>query len=257
MSVAERLCDIRDAAIEVARKKMNEIIKAYEAERESVVEAEPAEAVSVATTTEDVDVDTEVEIEPPATAHAVPPEPKSTKPHPAAERKGRDGGLNRSQIIRDYFDKHREARNKDVIEYMKERHKIDVTAGLVSTVKASMDIPKGKPGRPKGSKNATVVAKKHRISDLPMTACCAEVLARAKSGLRLGEIMASVKKSGKYNYQGEKGEKGFKQTVYQALNTLKQKKTHPGWKGTTSIVIHDKAVKRYRLNPKAKREYAA
>ena len=128
---------------------------------------------------------------------------------------------------------------------------------IVSTVKGTMDIPKGKPGRPKGSKNAVRAEKKQKASHLPMTACCTEILARSKQGLRLSDILTGIKKSGKYDYRGEKGEQGLKQTVYQALNTLKKKKAHPGWKGETSVVIHDKAIKRYRLNPKAKREYAA
>lgn len=162
--------------------------------------------------------------------------------------KGRGkGGLNKSQVVREYFSKHEDASVNDVIAHLKERYNTSVTPALIYSIKRS---PLAKKGRKKAQE------KKSERGE-PMVACVAKTLSKLREGGRLSEIAENIQKSGKYHYAGERGEEGFRATVAQALNDLSQPKTHPGWKGEVAVVIHDKELRRWKLNPKAKRESAA
>jgi hypothetical protein len=274
------------------QKKLSEIISKeeyaplfeHEAETSVAIEKEVAE-----------DKDEEV-------VEAVsPPEPKATKP---SEKRG----FNKSQAIREYFNEHPEATNKEVVENLREQHGSEVSAAFVSTVKFHMKDRKA-PGRSKDGLNKSKVVRefleknseasvkdvmshlkekygtsvtpaliysikrsagskkgRKKISlkkekDLergdPMRACVTEVLSKFRQGVNLNYVVKSIQKSGKYHYAGSKGEKGFMATVYQALYDLSQKKTHPGWRGAVPVVLHDRERRRWKLNPKAKREIAA
>lgn len=316
-TILEEMKRVRDFAV----KKMNEMISREEAKAEShgetttFVEEKIAEEVA--------------EGEVVAKETVSPPEPKATKPHPAA-RKGRNGELNKSEIIREYFKRHPDAGNQEVIDYLKEKHGIQAYPSLVSTVKFHMR-KKVKPsaktvskpaakvrerrgdaadrrgrskfpkGRVKGGINRSELVReylaKHRdagagevISHLkdkhatsvtpalvysikakmpkrgrkpdsdkgePMVACVMKALAKLKEGAKLKDVAKFVKKSGKYHYAGSKGEEGFLYTVYQALHALHQSKKRRGWEGRAPVVLHDKENHTWKLNPNAKREFAA
>lgn len=163
--------------------------------------------------------------------------------------KGRGkGGLNKSQVVRDYFSKHEDASVNDVIAHLKEKYNTSVTPALIYSIKRS---PLAKKGRSKAQER-----KKSERGE-PMVACVTKTLSKFREGGRLSEIAENIQKSGKYHYAGDKGEEGFRATVAQALNDLSQPKTHPGWKGEVAVVLHDKELRRWKLNPKAKRESAA
>lgn len=173
-----------------------------------------------------------------------------TKPRKAGKpRVGRDGGPNRSELIRSYFEKHGlESRPRDVIEALK-KEGIEVAPALVSIVKhklngGSKTVAK-KEKAPKASK--TVVK-----SGDPLPAVVQSVLEKNKDGLKLGDLTNKVEEAG-YQYGGKKGHEGLKQNVFQCLYSLSKEKHHPGYEGTDPVVYKDKTSKRYMLNPKAKR----
>lgn len=225
MATLEHLKKIRDMAI----NRMNEIIKMAEVKTsetapEAIVEEKAAEEIEGATAEE--------------VARAVAPEPKATRA--VVKRKG---GVNRSELIRNYFLSHKDAKNSEVIGYMKKEHNIEVKPSLVSTVKISMKAPRGKPGRKPGKAQAR--------KGLPMVACVAKIVNKAKDGMTRDQVLDGVKKLG-YEYSGSKGEEGLRNIVYQALYTLSQRQRHAGWKGSTPVLIHDGRNHTWRLNPKAK-----
>jgi hypothetical protein len=174
--------------------------------------------------------------------------PKSKK-----ARAGRDGGVNKSELIRAYFEKHgKDSRPRDVIEALK-KDGIEVGAALVSIVKTkiggSATVAKKVPMK---TKEVSTKAKKTGSSDLPLPAVCLDVLTKNKDGLKLGDVANKVEEAG-YKYGGDKGHKGLVQNVYQCLYSLSKEKTHPGFEGTDPVVLHNESSKRYTLNPKAKR----
>jgi len=157
-------------------------------------------------------------------------------------------GVNKSEMIRKYFEKHgMEVKNKDIVEYARKAHKIDLAPSLVSIIRGTMAKPKS--GKAK---------KETHLEGLPMTALTVALLQknRGRDGLKLSEITDLVIKSG-YKYSGDKGREGITQNVWQALNNLSKKTAHPGYDGEVSVILKDAASHRYRLNPKAKRRKVA
>jgi hypothetical protein len=237
MATLDTLLKIRDIAI----SKMDEIIKNF-AEKTDAIGAEDQSA-----TVAPVSV---VAVAPPApTARTV--EVLETK-----TRKGWKGGVNKSQLIRDYFAKHgKDSRPRDVLEYLKADHGISVSPVLVSIIKSQIGGKTVKTKKDKATKTKAR-AVRHKASDLPLTALCADLLKNSRDGFKLSEIVTKAVKAG-YKYSGKRGREGIVQNVYQALRTLRERKTHPGYVGEVSVIIHDEASKRWRLNPKAKRKTAA
>lgn len=166
-------------------------------------------------------------------------------------RAGREGGPNRSQLIRAYFEKHgMDSRPRDVIEALK-KDGIVVAPALVSIVKHKLNG-----GAKEVSKKTKVVKTKASVaakkSGDPLPAVVQAVLEKNKDGLKLGDLTDKVKEAG-YQYHGKKGDEGLKQNVFQCLYSLSKEKHHPGFEGTDPVVYRDKTSKRYMLNPKAKR----
>jgi len=237
MATLDTLLKIREIAI----SKMDEIIRNF-AEKTDVQGTEeqsspPAETSAVA-------------VVPAASA------PKTVEVSETKIRKGWKGGVNKSQLIRDYFAEHgKDSRPRDVLAYLKADHGIIVSPVLVSIIKNQIG---GKSVKTKKFKAPKAKAKtvRHRASDLPLTALCVELLKNSRDGFKLSEIVTKAERAG-YKYSGKRGREGIVQNVYQALRTLRERKTHPGYVGEVSVIIHDEASKRWRLNPKAKRKTAA
>lgn len=165
-------------------------------------------------------------------------------------RAGKNGGPNKSQLVRSYFEKHGlDVRPKDVIEAIKKAEKIEVEPALVSIIKKKLGGAK-KVKAKTASKTKVSVAKTSSV--LPLRAICLEVLGKNKDGLKLGDLANKVVEAG-YKYGGEKGHKGVVQNVFQCLYSLSKEKHHPGFEGTNPVVFHDESSKRYSLNPNAKR----
>jgi len=180
--------------------------------------------------------------------------PKAVKPKAAKAtvktRAGRAGGVNKSELIRSYFEKHgKDSRPRDVIEALKNEG-FEVGAALVSIIKNKLGGKRAAKAEKKVLKAKKVAAKKG--SDLPLPAVCLDVLSRNKEGLKLGDLATKVAEAG-YKYGGDKGHKGLVQNVYQCLYGLAKEKHHPGFEGTDPVVLHDETSKRYTLNPNAKR----
>lgn len=236
-TVIENLEKIRDNTI----AKMNSIIASFRA-GEHEVEAEPTAEEKAP----------EVVAEAPAATRAVASNGE------AKARKGWRGGVNKSELIRDYFRKHgTDARPRDVIKHILETHKITVAAPMVTIVRDKMVSKKPRKAVEKALKKTKVSKKTSDLSGLPMTALCVESLRSAKSrdGLKLAELTDLVIKSG-YKYKGSKGRDGVVQNVYQALHNLMKKSAHPGFEGKVAVILKDEASHRYKLNPKAKRKVA-
>jgi len=167
-------------------------------------------------------------------------------------RAGRNGGPNKSQLVRSYFEKcGLDSRPKDIIEAIKKAESIDVDPALVSIVKKKLGGVK-KTIKAKTPVAKTVLPTKTTVSALPLRAICLEVLCKNKDGLKLGDLANKVVEAG-YKYGGEKGHKGVVQNVFQCLYSLSKEKHHPGFDGTDPVVFHDETSKRYTLNPNAKR----
>ena len=160
-------------------------------------------------------------------------------------RAGRNGGQNKSQLVREYISSNRQARNMEIVAHFKGEG-IKVPASLVSLIKKEFH-PSPKTGKVK----AKAKKKVENISGLPMPAMVARCLKGHPDGVKLKELAMLVKRAG-YKYGGDKGDLGIAQGVYQALYSLNQKKAHPGWVGETAVVLHDSGSKRWRLNPRAK-----
>ena len=275
MGVLDKLRTIHDTSLE--------LIKALEASLKKVKQEEsrPTEKAAAATVEAEISED-EAEISEESAETSVEGEDAHEEKVAVAEesmakpRRGRSGGVNRSEIIREYCSKNKEARNVDIIEYLKKEHKISVTAALVSSVRKTMHpepktshvkAGKARVGRPPNSGKAGKAVKVGKVGkarvgrpskiDLPMPAHVVRVLQGAsREGLKLAEMAELIKKAG-YKYAGAKGRQGFIQNVYQAVHNLSIAKTHAGYVGETPVVIHDGDSKRYRLNPKAKKKNAA
>jgi hypothetical protein len=250
LSTLEQLEKIRDMAI----NKMNEIIGR---ERKPAVETVITETEVATEAVASSEFEPEAQEAVAASEEAgTPPEPKATKPRPVG-RRGRNGEVNKSGLIREYFAKCPQARNQEVIEYVKEKHKIELQPSLVSTVKLSMNIPKSKRGRVKGKVAARAVAKakrNRRKDGLTAVACVTKVVAKSKGGLRIDDVVSGVKKL--YDYSGKQGEQGLKNVIYQALYALSLKKERRGWEGSAPVILHDDERHTWKLNPKAKRKIA-
>lgn len=170
----------------------------------------------------------------------------------------RKGEVNRSDLIREYFRKHgMEIKNKDLIESLEKAHKVKIEPSLVSTIRKKMQEGK-KPARAakvkaKAKARSAKVVHAGEMKGLPMPALCAAILKKSgKDGLKLKEVTERVIEAG-YDYKGNKGNLGIAQNVYQALHTLSQKKSHPGYNGKVAVILHDESSKRWKLNPKAVR----
>jgi hypothetical protein len=167
----------------------------------------------------------------------------------------RKGGINRSDLIREHFRKHgMEIKNKDLIESLEKTHKVKIEPSLVSTIRKKMHEGK-KPAKAAKAKTTKDRAKVQvgEMKGLPMPALCAVILKKSgKEGLKLKEVTERVIEAG-YEYKGNKGNLGIAQNVYQALHTLSQKKSHPGYNGKVAVILHDESSKRWKLNPKAVR----
>lgn len=249
-AVIEKLKEIRDGAIE----RMNKLISRIEEKATVAVETEAPAGAQEAT-----EKATQIEEAPAA---------KATVGADGEARKGWHGGVNKSELVRNYFEKHGlEVRNVDLIAAIKKSHGIDVGAANVSIVrkqfggKATKAKKQKAEVKPKAKsrvdeKTRVKIKKEAGLKGLPMPALCVEILKKApREGLKLSELAEMVDASG-YEYTGDKGYTGMVQNVYQAVHNLSMPKTHPGYKGKVAVVIHDKASKRYRLNPKAKKNVA-
>lgn len=183
------------------------------------------------------------------------------------------GGVNRSEKIREYFNKHgMDVRNKDVIDYIKKTYNTEVGPAHVSIIRKNMSQSKAAPkakakaktakasttAKVKAKAKAKVVAVKKDLGGLPMGTLCTNLLKKhgARDGLKLSELTDLVIKSG-YSYKGDKGRDGVLQNVYQALHSLAKEGSHPGYKDETPVIVKDPASKRYKLNPKAKTKKVA
>lgn len=157
-----------------------------------------------------------------------------------------------SAVIREYLEQHGlDSSNEEVVKHVKKTKGLDVRPTLVSSVRAHL--------KRRGIKTSRInkfVGKKTKTGKGPtMPAAVIDTLKKAGKGLELSEITQKVLKSG-YEYKGSKGIKGVTQNVFQALHNLSKRIAHPGFKGNTPVVIHEKTpghrVGRYKLNPKAK-----
>lgn len=239
MSALQVLEKIRDEAI----AKMNAFISGM-ADKSEKTEAVTTEVVETAVE--------EVAAEAPAATGTVPSNGQ------AKSRKGRHGGVNKSELVRNYFEKHgMECRNKDIIDAIRKSRGVELNPTLVSIIRKSMGSKRVRKTRvQKMALKAAKKAGKVRTADLaglPMTALCARILqkARGREGLKLAEIADLVIQSG-YKYTGSKGREGVVQNVYQALHNLSKKTAHPGYEGQVAVILKDETSHRYRLNPKAK-----
>lgn len=155
--------------------------------------------------------------------------------------------VNRSQLVRDYFEKHgKDVRPKDVIEAL-EKNGIKVHSSLVSTIRKNLVTST--------LENKVLVKRVEKTEKQPVSLprLVQDLLANNKNGLRLKEVMEKVKQSG-YKYKGNKTvEQGLYSNVYQTLHSLATKKSHAGFEGTDPVVIHDGSSHMYKLNPEAKK----
>jgi hypothetical protein len=231
MSTLKMLEKIRDDAV----ANMNAFISSL-SEKEAVAEVNVEEEKVVA--------------EAPAATGTVPANGE------AKSRKGWKGGVNKSEIVRNYFEKHgMECKNRDLIEAVRKSRGIELNPTLVSIIRKSMATKRGvrKTRAQKVAAKASKIRKTNELAGLPMTALCARILkmTRSREGLKLAEIADLVIQSG-YKYTGSKGQKGVVQNVWQALNNLSKKTSHPGYDGQVAVILKDETSHRYRLNPKAK-----
>jgi hypothetical protein len=151
-----------------------------------------------------------------------------------------------SALIREYLEENGiETSNEEVVNHLKKKG-VKVKPTLVSSVRAIL--------KKKGIKTSKMRRKVKTVRGPTMPSAVVEALKKAGKGMELSEVAQKVVKSG-YVYKGNKGIHGITQNVFQALHSLCKKTAHPGFKGTTPVVIHEKVpgqrFGRYRLNPKA------
>jgi hypothetical protein len=177
---------------------------------------------------------------------------KASETAPRAAKKERSGVrtsrvTSGSALIREYLEEHGlDSPNEEVVNHLKKRG-VEVRKTLVSSVRAIL--------KKKGIKTARIKRKTRSGRGPTMPSAVIEALKKAgKEGMELSEVAQKVVKSG-YVYKGNKGIHGITQNVFQALHSLSKKIAHPGFKGTTPVVIHEKnpgqRFGRYKLNPKA------
>lgn len=158
-----------------------------------------------------------------------------------------------SAIIREYLEENGlESPNDEVVKFVKKSKGLNVRPTLVSSVRAILKKKGMKTTRMKRAEK--VKTKSGRGPTMPSVVI--DTLKKAgKEGMELSEITQKVLKSD-YEYKGSKDIHGLAQNVYQALHNLSKKIAHPGFKGNTPVVIHEKTPGqrggRYKLNPKAK-----
>jgi len=261
----ERVSKIFNMAVEALQKQKSSAIEKIRAE-EKAEASESAATVSVREVAHELEVpfENEEDYETTSAAEAAtPPEPVSTKPRPISSEGVAEGGkISKSKLIREFFAKHPDAANKDLIEFYKKKN-IEIKPALVSTVKIKMEsTTKRKRGRPAKSEQAraAAVASAKRASKkgrskrgLPMPACLTKVM-KTKHGMQIDEIVKGVKKY--YNYRGTQGDAGLKNVVNQVLNSLSKAKPRRGWKSDAPVILHDGESHTWRLNPKAERKTA-
>lgn len=254
-SSIERLEKARDIAVEY----MNQIIEEEKAKAEKAGEPEARTVREVADMFEPPytgeEEDEGLVVAPAAERkEATPPEPVSTGPHEFAH-KAEGVKVNRSKLVREYFTKHRDDSNKNLINFYAKKG-IEIKPALVSTVKISMGlVTKKKRGRPAKSSGTVAVARRASLKrGLPMTACVPKALAGSKHGMKVDDILRGIKKY--YNYRGKQKDEGLKNVLYQALYALSKKKSHRGWKGDVPVILHDEESCTWKLNPRAERKTA-
>lgn len=260
----ERVSKIFNMAVEALQKQKSSAIEKIRAE-EKVESSEPPVSVKEVAHELEVPFENEEDYETTvavAAEAATPPEPVSTKPRPISEGGSESGKISKSKLIREFFAKHPDAANKDLIEFYKKKN-IEIKPALVSTVKIKMEsTTKRKRGRPAKSEQAraAAVASAKRASKkgrskrgLPMPACLTKVM-KTKHGMQIDEIVKGVKKY--YNYRGTQGDAGLKNVVNQVLNSLSKAKPRRGWKSDAPVILHDGESHTWRLNPKAERKTA-
>lgn len=171
-------------------------------------------------------------------------EPRVSRPTP-----NEDGELPRgaaSKAIREYFEQNGlDAKPSEALAYLKSQN-IETNTGLISAVKNKMKKDSGNIAHGSSGRRAS------SDEGLPLPALVQDILRTHRDGLKLGELVEKIMERG-YQYRGNKGRSGLMQNVYQAIYGLKQEKEHPGYEGTTPVVLHDETSKRYRLNPEARR----
>jgi hypothetical protein len=90
-----------------------------------------------------------------------------------AEKKRRKRKFNKSAAIRDFLESHSDTSPKEVAETLKAKHRVNISAQLVSNIKHNMNAKPGKPGKrgPKpgkrrGRKPGTAGVAKFSMQDL-------------------------------------------------------------------------------------------
>jgi len=183
---------------------------------------------------------------------------KASEKKPMAKKKGENRVwtsrvTSGSSLIREYLEENGlDSPNEEVVKHLKKKG-VEVRRTLVSSVRADL--------KKKGFKTSKVKIKSKSGRGPTMPSAVIEALKKAgKEGMELSEVAQKVVKSG-YVYKGNKGIHGITQNVFQALHSLSKKIAHPGFKGTTPVVIHEKnpgqRFGRYKLNPKAVRNKVA
>lgn len=257
MSTVDLLKKIRDMAV----SRMDRIISEFEESLpEDKLEVKEVKAEGAANEEEDEDEEGYFTVA--DAAREIPvPGPIGTGvregvPEIPAETGKFEGKVNKSEMIRGFFEKNPDAGNKDCIEHFGKKG-IEIKASLVSIVRGNMGTKKEKRkrGRPAGSvKAGSVKAKAEKKSGVNLAEAALMVMSKSKDGLRVNKILEGVKKY--YSYGGDQGDKGLKNYLNVTLNTLSQKKIRRGWKGKMPVVLHDKNSHTWRLNPKAERQTA-
>lgn len=228
--VATKIQKVLDVSFKVIAEKLSAILK-----EEGLHEIEPT---TVEISSSSVETKEEEEEE------GTPPLPKSTKI--STKQKGK---INKSDLIRDFFEKNPDSKNKEVIDYVNKNYKIKLHPALVSSVKKKLQETSGIKEVPaKKNEKKSVVKKSDSLS---MTECVTKIMSRSKKGLDADQVFEKVKDL--YNYTGSKGEEGFKNIVYQALYNLSLKKNRRGWKDSSPILLHDDSSHTWKINPEAKK----
>lgn len=235
--IATKIQKVLDVSFKVINEKLNEILK------EEGIYRNEDEIAAVEISPSSVEAEAEEEGSPPA--------PKATKL--VTEEKGK---INKSDLIREFFNKNPASKNKDAIDYINKNYKIKLHPALVSSVKKKFqESPtEKKETSAKKSETKKSEAKKSvtkKSNKLSMTACVTKVMARSKKGMNADQVIEKVEDL--YTYTGNKGKEGLKSIVYQALYNLSLEKSRRGWKDSSPILLHDEGSHTWKLNPEAKK----
>jgi hypothetical protein len=107
---------------------------------------------------------------------------------PAHKKRGRKpNGENRSELIRNFFEKNRESRNKDVVEFLN-RKGLEVSPELVSAIRSKLGLPKSRKTGNVRMVKAEKMRKDKSKSDLPLPAILTRVFKGSRNGYKLAEL---------------------------------------------------------------------